>query len=388
MIKKNLLGVILVFLFIVLFVFIENKIKKKPDVALEQFLGQQIFFDTNLSEPTGMSCATCHDPKKHFAGNNGGKFGVAIGSRKNISGMRNTPSVMYASFSPPFQFQKNEEGELEAVGGMFWDGRVNTLAAQAKGPLFNKREMNNTDTLSLTQKLSVSEYAGLFRQIAGQNIFDDPDKTVDIAVAALESYESTPIFHPFSSKYDAYIQGKGKLTAQEKRGLELFKNPQKGNCVSCHMMNDKSSRGEDNLFTDFTYDGLGLPRNMNITDNKDPNFFDLGLCGPERTAPHKDERLCGQFRVPSLRNVATREFYFHNGYFKNLRDAVAFYATRDTNPNRWFTKKQKFNDTPLKYQSNINTDEVPYNRKKGEKPALNEREIDDITAFLKTLTDK
>lgn len=174
-------------------------------------------------------------------------------------------------------------------------------------------------------------------------------------------------------------------------------------------MNEKSPDGRDSLFTDYTYDNLGLPRNKSIIDNHNPAFFDLGLCGPERSAPIipsnvtsssssssssasvsdilDNKKLCGAFKVPSLRNVAERKFYFHNGYFNNLHDAVAFYATRDTNPDLWYPKGDKFNDLPMEYRANVNIDEVPYDRKKVETPALNEQEINDIVAFLKTLSD-
>lgn len=381
------IGIITLVSLIIIFNLTNKKGIDKTKIVLQEGLGSLIFFDTNLSEPKGMSCATCHNPEQHFASNNGGKFGVAIGSRAEVSGMRNTPSAMYASFTPPFHFEKDENGELEPVGGMFWDGRVNTLAEQSKKPFFNVREMNNPNSANLAQKLSQADYADLFRQIGGKNIFDDPEKAVDVAANALQAFENTAIFHPFSSKYDTYIQGRITLTDEEKRGLDLFKNPDKGNCAACHVMNDKSPRGEDSLFTDFTYDNLSVPRNNQITDNRDPHFFDLGLCGPERTAPDGNQSFCGAFKVPSLRNVATRQFYFHNGYFNNLHDAVAFYATRDTNPELWYPNGNKFNDTPLEYRANINTNEVPYNRKKGEQPILTEAEINDIVAFLNTLTD-
>lgn len=203
-------------LFIILIIIqIKNKFPSQPNVALQEQLGAKIFFDTNLSEPIGMSCATCHESAQHFAGNNKGTFGVAIGSRPEITGMRNTPSIKYASFTPPFHFEE-DEGELVPVGGMFWDGRVDTLAAQAKGPLFNPREMNNTNAASLTQKIAQSNYAELFRQVGGKDIFDDPERAANVAYNALQVFQGTEMFHPFSSKYDAYIQGRGTLTAEEK----------------------------------------------------------------------------------------------------------------------------------------------------------------------------
>ena len=355
----------------------------------QERLGKQIFFDTNLSEPRGLSCSSCHAPEQDFSGNNAGTFGAALGSRPGISGLRNTPGLSYASFTPPFHFEKDENGKLIPVGGFFRDGRADSLAAQAEKPLFNPREMNNSDPRSLAGKMAAGSYAAFFRQLGGQDIFAHPDRALAVAAQALQAFERTSVFHPFASRYDDYIQGRGTLTAEERRGLALFKNPQKGNCASCHTMNDKSPDGRDSLFTDYTYDSLGLPRNLNITDNGNRAFFDLGLCGPERSSPRPgDTSLCGAFKVPSLRNVAKRKFYFHNGVFTSLHDAVAFYATRDTNPQRWYPEGRKFNDLPPQYRGNVNTDEVPYNRKAGEQPALTDDDIDALAAFLKTLSDR
>lgn len=251
--------------------------------------------------------------------------------------------------------------------------------------------MNNPSPAALVHKMAAGVYAGLFRQVSGTDIFEHPNNALNVAAQALQAFEQTSPFHSFSSRYDDYIKGQGTLTAQEKRGMAVFKDPKKGNCSACHVMNDKSARGEDSLFTDYTYDNIGLPRNERISDNQDSGFFDLGLCGPEpeRTKPpHGDQRLCGSFKVPTLRNVAKRKFLFHNGSFTNLRDAVEFYATRDTDPSRWYPHGRKFNDLPPQYRKNVNIDEVPYNRKAGQQPALTENEIDDLVAFLSTLSDR
>ena len=393
-------GVVCLAMITVAIVFVvEHSFGKRPrsddtppsatDAALspQQRLGQQIFFDSNLSEPRGMSCASCHAPEQDFSGNNGSKFGVALGSRSEMSGLRNTQSLSYASFTPPFHFEKDASGKLVPVGGFFRDGRAESLAAQAEGPLLDPREMNNSDVQSVVKKMSETAYAALFRELGGEDIFDHPDRAMAFAAQALEAFESAPIFHPFSSRFDEYVQGRGTLTEEEKKGLALFKDPQKGNCASCHTVNDNSTNGRDSLFTDFTYDNLGVPRNGRITDNRDPSFFDLGLCGPKRSSPrHEDATLCGAFKVPTLRNVAKRKFYFHNGAFTNLRDVVAFYATRDTDPRRWYVVK--FDDLPPQYRGNVNTEEFPYNSKDGKEPVLTEEDIDALVAFLKTLSDK
>jgi cytochrome c peroxidase len=146
------------------------------------------------------------------------------------------------------------------------------------------------------------------------------------------------------------------------------------------------------LFTDFSYDNLGVPRNTRIAATQDAAYFDLGLCGPDRTDLADRMGLCGAFKVPTLRNVATRKVFFHNGAFTNLTDVVRFYVTRDTNPERWYPVNadgtvDKFNDLPAAMRGNVNTAEVPYNRRPGMAPALNEAEIADLVQFLGTLTD-
>ena len=164
------------------------------------------------------------------------------------------------------------------------------------------------------------------------------------------------------------------------------------------MGDEKSHNPRDWLFTDFTYDTLGAPRNMAIPQNADANYFDLGLCkqpGIEKLLPKgvTRESLCGSFKVPTLRNIALTAPYMHNGHFARLRDVVDFYVTRDTAPARWYAKSadgtvHKFDDLPAQYHENVNVKEVPYDRKLGEQPRLNEAEIDDLTAFLNTLTDE
>ena len=136
---------------------------------------------------------------------------------------------------------------------------------------------------------------------------------------------------------------------------------------------------------------IGVPRNRTIEANADPKFFDLGVCGPLRTDLKGHDEYCGLFRTPSLRNVALRKTFFHNGAMTSLRDAVAFYATRDTDPGRWYPRNAdgtagKFDALPQRYRANINN-EPPFGRMPGDKPALTDGEIDDIVAFLGTLTD-
>lgn len=368
-----------------------------------ELLGKKVFEDARLSEPPGVSCASCHDGAKAFQGNNGSPVAaLAQGSRPGVLGARNTPSLSYVSFGPPFGFtQKTDEEtgkvELVPVGGQFLDGRADDLVAQVEGPLLNPREMNNPSKAAVVAKIEAGDYAGLARRVYGDDVFTDANAAFEKLARAVAAFESTPRFHPFASKFDAFLRGREKLTKQEAHGFELFKDKKKGNCIACHVGKEDSNSPEDWLFTDFSYDALGAPRSRDIPDNKEASYVDLGLCkreGLAKIAPKGVEidSLCGQFKAPTLRNIAITGPYLHNGVFSRLRDVVAFYATRDTNPERWYPKRDgktaKYDDLPKEFHDNVNTKEVPYDRKPGQKPRLNDEEIDAIVAFLQTLTDR
>jgi cytochrome c peroxidase len=170
--------------------------------------------------------------------------------------------------------------------------------------------------------------------------------------------------------------------------MKLFKDSAKGGCSGCHKMNDKSSDPKASLFTDFGYDAVGAPRNRALPATRDARYFDLGLCERKGADYAKNtEEFCGRFRTPSLRNVAVRSAFMHNGSFSSLRDVVAFYATRSVRPERWYGRGPQFDDLPAKYRDNVNVDKAPYNRRRGDAPALDDREIDAIVSFLGTLTD-
>ena len=374
----------------------------EADLSPIEWLGKRIFEDRNLSEPRGQACASCHDARTAFQGRDrSANPSVASGARPGALGVRNVPTLMYASFSPAFGFveQKNEDGEseLDATGGQFLDGRASDLVAQVEGPLMNPIEMNNPSKAAVVAKARAADYAPLAREVFGADAFDDPDRAFASLSAAIAAFENTERFHPFESKFDAYLRGEAELSPEEEKGFALFKDSKKGNCLSCHAGKEDSKSPQDWLFTDFTYDNLGAPRNPTLPENADPGHFDLGLCkqpGIEKIAPKevKVEELCGAFKVPTLRDVAVTGPYMHNGYFASLRDVVKFYVTRDTNPELWYPKGAdgavaKFNDLPIENRDNVNTKEVPYDRKPGEAPRLSEVEIDAVVAFLETLTD-
>jgi cytochrome c peroxidase len=351
-------------------------------------LGEKIFKDVSLSASGRMACATCHDPARGHAGADN----LAVprgGPGLDVPGFRNAPSLRYLDQTPAFFFDKDGT----PTGGFDRDGRADTLAIQARRPVLAAHEMANADAADLATKLRRATYADEFRSVFGAASLDDAEGAFTRAAAAVAQYQrEDQEFHPYSSRYDGFIAGQGSLTTQELRGFALYNNPQKGNCAACHP-DSRGASGEPPLFTDFTYDNLGVPRDTDVPANADAAYFDLGLCGPDRTdlaAGHKD--LCGAFKVPTLRNIAVTAPYFHNGRFATLTQVVSFYVRRDTSPDEWYPLNaegvaDKFNDLPPEYRRNVNITEVPYNRKPGELPALSADEIDDVVAFLKTLTD-
>ena len=356
-------------------------------------LGLRLFFDPNLSEPGGTACASCHDPRRAFTGNNSTMIGVAQGSRPDQFGTRDAPTTMYLATAPRFG-HAGRDGQRVPVGGLFWDGRADTLEEQAKQPFFNAAEMNNPDTPALIAKVAKATYALEFRKEWGEKIFDNPEAALDAVAASIAAFERTPVFQPFTSKFDYVIRGEAKFTEQEQRGLSLFTIRQKGNCAQCHIVDEASRDPRKSLFTDFGYHALGLPRSTRIPKNADAAHIDLGLCDrvpvslPKTSKPPaKDPTACGFFKTPTLRNVTITAPYMHNGLFDHLRDAVAFYATRDTDPSRWYPRGRKFNDLPAQFHANVNVDTQPYQRSPGQRPQLSNEEIDDIVAFLFTLTD-
>ena len=307
------------------------------------------------------------------------------GTLGNQQGIRTTPGIRYLLANTAFFFDK----EGTPTGGFFWDGRAANLADQAAEPFLNPFEMANPDKAAVVGKLANAAYASEFKAVYGSDIFADTEGAYLRMTLALQSYQSEdPEFNSFTSKYDALLRGQATFTRQESRGLALFNAPTKGNCAACH----PSAKGADGslpLFTDFTYDNLGVPRNAAIVSNADPAYYDLGLCQRADLTSRTD--LCGAFKVPSLRNVALRKAFFHNGKFTTLKDALTFYVQRDTNPEKFYPAiggvPNKFDDLPPQFHGNVNTSEAPYNRKAGEAPALTDAEIDDVIAFLNTLTD-
>jgi cytochrome c peroxidase len=371
----------------------------RPTVAQLAALGKRIFSDPAYSASGRQSCASCHDPKHAFGPPNALPVQPG-GPALDKFGFRNTPSLRYVHAPIAFtqHFMESEvtlgQDDQGPTGGRTWDGRVNTGHDQALMPLMDANEMANADDGAVVQRLRAASYAGEFRDVLsapGENVFDDPASTLVWVTVALETYEQTAAdFHPFDSKFDAYLRDEAALNPAEQRGLALFNDMKKGNCASCHPSTRKTSTDRPPIFTDFGFAALGVPRNRDLPANRDPKFFDLGLCGPLRTDLAAHPEYCGLFRTPSLRNVALRKRFFHNGAIRSLRDAVAFYATRDTDPGHWYPRaagaRPASDDLPPQYRANLSR-EIPFQPRRDGQPRLNAREIDDIVAFLGTLTD-
>lgn len=348
---------------------------RKPLPALDQpasftdkqWLGKQLFFDPNLSQPPGQACSGCHDPAAGWAEPNK-TSPTSEGNIPGLFGNRNSPGAAYASFSPDFRY---DDAKAIYVGGQFWDGRAKNVADQAKGPILNPLEMNTANKQSVLDVVKAGPYADLFKKVWGANVFENTETAYDNLAASIAEYEMTSEVNSFSSKYDDVLSGAATLTAQEQRGLDIFNG--KAQCSKCHSSAVDPASGKV-LFTDFSYDNAGVPKNpankfytLDAKYNPDgKNFVDLGLGGQL-----KKQSENGKFKTPSLRNIALTSPYMHNGYFTTLQDVVKFYNTRDVAAAGWPAPE---------VAENVNKQDMG-NLK------LTDSEMADIVAFLNTLTD-
>jgi cytochrome c peroxidase len=352
-------------------------------------LGRKLFFDTSLSASGKISCASCHDPRFAYGPANALPVQVA-GKDLKQWGIRAVPSLRYLQVVPAFtehsfdETNGDESVDSGPTGGLAWDGRVDRGRDQARIPLLAPYEMANENPAAVVARALQAKYASAFRDLNAEQAFA-------LILEAIEAWEQDPVeFYPYSSKYDAFLKGKATLTDQEQYGLKLFTDPSKGNCARCHIAS-RGVNGTPPQFTDYGLVAIGVPRNPAIPANSDANWYDLGMCGPDRTDFRGRSEYCGRFMTPTLRNVALRQTFFHNGVFHSLKDVLDFYASRDSNPEKWYPQEAAgrisiFNDLPAEYRANVDRD-PPFGGARGAKPALTGEEIDDIIAFLKTLTD-
>ena len=376
-----------------------------------QIVGEKIFFDQNLSTPPGQACAACHSPAVGWTGPDeelNKKGSVYRGAIHTRFGNRKPNSSAYATLTPAFHAVRDEKAVI-FVGGDFWDGRAtgwklgNPAADQAEGPFLNPVEQNNPDPRSVIQKICASAYSaefkGVVRKIWGiADVSKEKTELVyGIVALAIAAYEHSPRVNQFSSKYDMFLRGKAALSPEEQEGLVLFEG--KARCANCHPSRPGPD-GEPPLFTDFTYDNIGVPKNPDNPWYTMPKQFnpegarwiDPGLAEFLYTLPHyamfATENL-GKHRVPTLRNVDLRpdtafvKAYGHNGYFKSLHAIVRFYNTRDVLPaaDRVKDPKPGVNCWPApEVAANINREEL------GDLKLTPEEERQ-IVVFMKTLSD-
>ena len=359
-------------------------------------MGRKMFFDPSLSGSGRLSCSSCHDPRYAYGPPNSAS--VQRGGKDSRQfGIRSAPSLRYLQVIPPFteHYFDSDGGDSSVdngpTGGLGWDGRVDRGRDQARIPLLSHFEMANNSPAEVVARVMRAPYAAEFERILGGDSLTDTEKAFATISEALEAWEQDyREFYPYSSKYDAWLAGNARLSEREMRGLRLFSAPAKGNCARCHVAT-RGANGTPPLFTDYGFVALGVPRNYRIPANTKSSWYDLGLCGPERTDLQSKEEYCGRFMTPSLRNVATRGAFFHNGVFHTLREVVEFYAQRDTKPERWYPRNRDgsvllFDDLPAVYRNNVETG-PPFGRRAGSPAVLNDEEIGAIVTFLETLND-
>ena len=415
--------------------------------------GQSVFEDKNLSFKRNMSCATCHSVKAGgtAASDIGNRLvGVHAGSsfqgfdkppsRDNAMGFRNVQTSTYAAFSPPLG-RVLQDNTVVFEGGNFWDGRatgfftgrssqeqatqppIGTLEGQLPSPAcLVYRVLNPSDPKSYPTEYT-AVFGGNIKRVVWPSDIESQCATANGSVSfmskgrnftsnsqvqlaynnialALMAYEGSQAMSPFNSKYDQVLQGKAQLTSSEKRGMDLFNG--KAKCASCHV-STTNAKGIRPLFTDFTYDNLGIPRNpanpiyhSAWINKKGQAWVDLGLGGFLQTQDtYRDDAIgqMGKFKVPTVRNVARKpnddfvRSYMHNGYFKSLEQVVDFYNSRDTKP------RCKNPLTPVEaameqgcwpepeYPETVNTAELGNLQ-------LSKTDEADLVSFMKTLSDQ
>jgi cytochrome c peroxidase len=365
---------------------LEGRADKDPARKQKESLGRQIFNDTTLSEPQGQSCASCHLPDRAFSS----PGATSAGANPALFGSRNAPTLTYSMFTPALQLGGDGGNGQSYFGGQFRDGHANFLVDQVRFPLLNPIEMGNTSTDAVVAKVAAAPYADLFRQVYGDQAFTDPVSAFADISDAVAAFERSAPFRRFDSKFDAYRRGDTTLTDSEARGLALFNDTKHANCVFCHLTGPSKTLGPRPLLTDFGYDNIGVPRNpankfyrMPPEYNPDGRkFVDIGLGGVIVRAYGLD----GQFKSPSLRNVAVGGPYMHNGYFKTLRGVLDFYNTRDVKP-RCPDKFTSEADAEAQGCWPAPEETANVNKKDLGDLKLSEQDIDDLLAFLNTLTD-
>jgi len=418
-VNRKMLAVLAVAVFLLVTIAVAGSGLAQP-TSIEQ-LGEHLYFDENLSEPAGQSCASCHDPAFAFVDPDKG-IPVSEGVIPGLFGTRNSPMAAYAMYAPIFHF---DDTEGLWIGGQFWDGRAtgsvlldpaslgDPLADQALGPFLNPVEMANTSKAQVIADVAASSYAGLFEEVWGPGSLDDVETAYDQVALSIAAFERTGLFAPFTSKYDAYLAacitagempdncakgvgptaeavGTKMFSKKEWHGFQLFMGEDNNNdgvldsgegamCVLCHVA-DWTAAADYVLpvqvpfwaptdmvppvFTDFTFDNLGVPKSDHRLLVDAPVDLGLGdIVG--------DEEENGKFKVMPLRNIHLTAPYAHNGFFKTLDDITHFYNTRDAVTEMWPAPE---------YPDTVNFDELG-------NLGLSDKDEQALVKFMKTLTD-
>lgn len=373
-------------------------------LTLEQQLGKRLFKDKNLSLKRNQACSSCHSlkPVGDFlvpgfvdAVNVRKGTPVSRGSIRTLSGILNAPCIAYAAHSPEFHWD-NTEGLY--IGGQFWNGRAANLVQQAKMPFLNPLEMAMPSQWAVVSRLKEKKrYKKLFKRIYQFDLSSVPSvsqgpadkkaeknvkKAYRLLARAISAFESSIVFNKFNSKFDFAMAGMTSFSTEESKGLALFNG--KANCAACHISEilvDAYGRKQPPLFTDFTYDNIGLPKNELIPNRPKPNPGLGGRADFRLNDPNGDE--IGKHKVMTLRNIALTPPYGHNGVFLTLEQVVHFYNTRDTLGSIVDNVSPGFaviGWPKPEIEGNVNRDELG-------NLGLTEAEEKAIVAFMKTLTD-
>ncbi len=353
---------------------------KPSGLAMKQKLGEQLFNDVDLSRDGTQSCAGCHDSAKAFidprpnitSANQRAAGAVSLGQDDVSLGDINTPTITYNAYIPEFHFDK-KEGLY--IGGLFLNGRASNLAEQATEPFLDPVEMQNTQAGVVATVRR--KYGPAMQAIYGDKIFRNEERAFRAIGDAIAAFEKRPDFATFDAKFDLVMKGRAQFSELEKRGLDLFKDENKGNCAACHSVPDGDDEPAERLFTDFSYDNLGVPVNERVRahNGKPAGYVDLGLFNNPQV---NDPALKGAFRVSTLRNIAVTAPYMHNGVFNDLETVVQFYNSRDVagalNPETGKPWRKP------EIAATMNRDELG-------NLGLSDDEVRAIVAFMKTLTD-
>lgn len=317
-------------------------------------LGRQVFLDTNLSQPHGQACISCHQPPAAFAD----PRQVSSGAVSSREGRRNSPTLMYAALIPGFAYEETFTPDGEEIyafeGGLFHDGRARDLFDQVQKPFFDPMEMNLSDERMLAARIRSSSYADDFQAWIGDDRWSDDTQVTYHVYRALVEFLKEPLFRPFDARIDDYLDGdENALSESEKRGLEVFRGV--GKCADCHFLTPNS--WPKPLLSDFGYDNLGVPSR----GAKDPGLGErLGA----------DE--IGKFKAPTLRNIALTAPYMHNGSIATLSEVIQFYNKRDLEANRW---------GPTDYPQTVNREDMGDLK-------LTPEQVNDLVALMQAFTDR